>query len=911
MLRSRLTLAVVAVTALLAGCTTNDAKSTDGGDSVSESKKSSHPSIFGQGCPAAEQSLARQLDKNSGPMDGPRVVGGAGDYLVANDSAAFVISAPVSNEHPQRTWYEYGGIVVDAAAVSGCEQVSPDQIDEVGLVVGDLDTADFTSSVLRSFRADTIEVLNDGGDGQAAVVRATGADDVFHLIEYQLIIAAAEAGNVKPLSTPFGIRVEVDYTLEPGDSVLQITLRLVAETDGARAFLGAALVTWGDSLEPISRAESNVELSGFGFDLGVPWQIAHGAEGSYAFAASDAEQAIAAISGVNAFVDVGQALSSPLQLEKSGDSEEMTYLLAVSPTDANHATQALLEKDAELGPGSASFEPIAGTTVDPSGTPVGGARIEMQMRRDAGDWATYDVATSDAKGKFVASLAALQDATGKDPELRLRVVADGRAPVFVDVPVGTAGGTSAGSAAAPANIELGAAGSIDAAITDDAGKELPARLTLSMDGRVVESIDVAGAGPQAIAPGTYDVVVSHGYEYDRVETKVVVPEDGSVPLKAKLTRSVDSSGWIAIDTHVHSAPSTDSSVLAERRYLDAATTGVEVVVNTNHEVIEDLGPQLEASGLGKWVAAITGQEVTASSPEHTTMYPVEPDGSVRGGIPLWYGLDLGEIYALEKQRGAEIRGLNHPSGYLKLIKWDPVTSTPGVTDPAVLGLDPGSRVWSWDFEQVEMQNGPQAVLRSNADDDGLFDFWQGAINHGKRITAVAASDAHGLDLGKVMTYVRVPSDDPASVTAEQVATAVAEGRAVLSTGAFAEVEISGAGPGELAKTSSKTAAVELRVQAAKGIDVSTVQVFANCDLVANVPVAKKDGAVVFDDVIELELSADANITVLGFGSSAMPHPFHDADPKRVPRFTTNPVFVDVDGNGVFDPPGDKACSYPR
>jgi hypothetical protein len=35
------------------------------------------------------------------------------------------------------------------------------------------------------------------------------------------------------------------------------------------------------------------------------------------------------------------------------------------------------------------------------------------------------------------------------------------------------------------------------------------------------------------------------------------------------------------------------------------------------------------------------------------------------------------------------------------------------------------------------------------------------------------------------------------------------------------------------------------------------------------------------------------------------------DPVRVPRFTTNPVFVDVDGNGAFDAPGDKTCSYPR
>ena len=185
------------------------------GPTTSGRKESSDPSIFGQGCPGAKQSLARQLDETSGPMDGPRVVGGPGDFLLANDAAAFVISAPVSDELPQRTWYEYGGIVVDAAAVADCKQVSPDQIDEIGLVVGNLNAADFTSSVLRSFRADKIEVLNDGADGKAAVVRATGADDVFHLIEYQLIRAASDAGKLKPLSKPFGIRVEVDYTLDP------------------------------------------------------------------------------------------------------------------------------------------------------------------------------------------------------------------------------------------------------------------------------------------------------------------------------------------------------------------------------------------------------------------------------------------------------------------------------------------------------------------------------------------------------------------------------------------------------------------------------------------------------------------------------------------------------------------------
>lgn len=899
----------------LAGCTSDNASSptgtgpagTAGAAGGTVPGGTAPTTVFAQGCPQANQSVARTLDAASG-LQGTRAVGGEGDYLLANDKAAFVISAPVSEQAPQRTWYHYGGIVVDAAAIEGCKQVAPDEVDEIGLVVGTLNINDFTASILRTFRGEKVEVLNDGADGQAARVRVTGTDDYLQLIEYQLIRAAAEADKPKPLSKPFGLRIEVDYTLDPGDAALQITMRIIAETAGPRAFLGAALVTWGDAVEPIHRPESKVDVASFGLDLGVPWQVAQGDTGSYAFAATKATQAIAAISGVNAFIDVNQALEAPLVVDEVGDTKEMTFLLAVSPTDANRATQALLEQDADLGPGVATLRPIAGTTVDPAGQPVGDVQIDVQMRRDGGEWGTYDVAASDAAGRFELSAAVLQDAKGADPDVRLRFVAKGRAPVVVDVPTGTAGSVAP---AVPDTVALGPAGAIDVAVTHDGGQDLPARLTLSQDGKVVQTIDAAKRGAQPVPPGTYDVVVSHGYEFDRVETTVEVPEDGRAAVTAELKRTVDTDGWIAVDTHVHAAPSTDSSVLPERRYLDAAVTGVEVVVNTNHEVIEDLGPELQASGLAAWVAAITGQEVTASSPEHTTMFPVTPDGSIRGGNPLWYGLGLNEIYAAEQKRGASIRGLNHPTGYLDLIKWDPVTSTPGLTDASILGLGPDAETWSWDFEQVELQNGTQAVLGSEADDDGIFDFWQGAYNHGKRITAVAASDAHGINLGDVMTYVRVPDDDPARITPEQVVEAIKNGRAVLSTGAFAEVEIGTAGPGDLAKVGGRSADVSLRVQAARGIDVSTVQVFANCDLVATVPIPAGDGAVRFDDIVKVDLPADANITLLGFGAAPLTTPFHDADPVRVPRFTTNPIFVDVDGNGTFDPPGDKTCSYPR
>ena len=111
-----------------------------------------------------------------------------------------------------------------------------------------------------------------------------------------------------------------------------------------------------------------------------------------------------------------------------------------------------------------------------------------------------------------------------------------------------------------------------------------------------------------------------------------MPDGGSVELEVSLDHVVDTSGWISSDTHVHSAPSPDSRSRPRTRLLDAAAAGLEVIVNTNHEAIIDLEPWREATEAATGSTMITGQEVTASMPEHTTMYPVEPDGTERGGI---------------------------------------------------------------------------------------------------------------------------------------------------------------------------------------------------------------------------------------------------------------------------------------
>src|SRR5262249_8900120 len=60
-----------------------------------------------------------------------------------------------------------------------------------------------------------------------------------------------------------------------------------------------------------------------------------------------------------------------------------------------------------------------------------------------------------------------------------------------------------------------------------------------------------GTGKAALKPGTYDVVVSRGPEYELERSQIVVPPGGSAMVSAGLRRVVDTTGWISGDYHQH------------------------------------------------------------------------------------------------------------------------------------------------------------------------------------------------------------------------------------------------------------------------------------------------------------------------------------------------------------------------
>ena len=852
--------------------------------------------LLKEGCPVQGQATARAIGVPDARFEGPDAVGGLGDYLLMNEQAAFIISGP----QREITYYHYGGIVVDAVTLDGCVQKTEDKLEEIGLVLGKLDVDEFAQSVLRAFRGDRATVINDGADGKPAVVRVSGTDAPYWLVEYTLISSAADGSRL--LSEPFGLEIDIDYSLAAGSSVLGIEMTLRSTSNTRRGLLTAALTLFGDSLGVRRWNKGDLGFGGFTLQTGIPWVSAADGEAAYAFGVPDGELAATNIAGVNVFLDLEQAVVTPLLLEKPGDTAVSRFLLAAGDTDSNSATKHLRAADDEPLDGLVyGHAPFVGMVVDDAtGAPIAEATVEIEARGAGSEWQVLDAVITGSDGRFSGVLPDF--AVGATPGWAFRVFATaaGRDPsdrVEITVPVEQA-----------IEIRAPAAGALAYTIVDGDGAPSPARFQLTALDNSSTRHFLYDTGVLPIPPGPYQLVATRGFEFQPVTKMVSVPASGQASVQIELVRTIDTTGFLSADTHVHNAPSADSVVDQELRIFNAAAHGLEVVVATEHEIIASLEPAVAATGLGHLVAPVTGEEVTAVVPEHMTMFPVQPDGTPRGGPVKWYQLDIDQLIAAQRQRGASVVLINHP-GYLNMIQWDRVAASPGPVDPTHLGLAPDAKLWSWALDGMELMNGFGNIF---FDGNRRFDNWQSFLNQGRRVSAVASSDAHGTnDVGYPRTYFVSSSDEPAGFSQAEMNRAYIDGRLVLSGGAFARVAINDSGTtvGDLVTDTDGVVALSVHVEALPEIDVSHFLVLANCNEVAVVVAPTPDAVVKYDGMVDVDLTADAHITLVGFGRSRLPKGMPSFNPARGARFITNPIWVDVDGNGKFDPPGGRACDY--
>lgn len=845
-------------------------------------------------CAWAERAHAAVLADGDWVPEGPEALARPGDVLLANPHAAFVIQGP---DDP-RTYYHYGGIPIDAVPLEGCTQRSPEQFGELGILPAQLDLLSFTSSSMRQFRADAVEVISDGRDGGAAHVRFTGTDDRFWLVDYTLTRDVASNGGRRPLSGPLGIAVAVDYVLPPDSAAIQIEVSFTNTLDAPnKVFMGALMFPSARTPWEVY-TEDELAFGGFRLKVGVPWFSMSSGQTAYAFGMDTPNMAWTNVSGANAILDAAAVLSStPLEPAGAlGDNQTARWWLAVAPGGENAATTALHAARPQLNGTPYGLRALSGR-VEGATEP---AVVQVLRQRKDGSTAVLDRLRTAADGTFSGSIP-------DDGVLSLRATAGHQDPSdTVALPSGDL----------PEQVlTVGPAGGLRVEATDGT-RPLPVMVSLFDEG-VSRFVFFAPPGGQTwqIPPGTWDVSITRGYEHEPVHTTAEVVAGGLVTLTPALPRVVDTAGWVSVDGHVHTSASADSDILPELRFATAATAGLDVMVQTDHEAIVDLSQELAASPWAGFVATVLGEEVTASAPEHLNMWGIEvtPADGPRGNPVRWYGRDLDQLFGDMRARGAQVVTLNHP-GWMDDIRYDPVTGTPAETDPTRFGFTADQVLWSWALDAIELQNGFKYIFggTDRPGSAGLFRSWQGFFNLGRRVTGVGVSDVHGLRTpGEARTYV--PSSETLDAFVEgPMLQGVLDGRAVVSTGAFAEVYVGNATTGfdaslgDTVTLPGDDVVVRLEVRALPAIRVDRVAVLANCDLVATVDATAPDGLVKVSQDVALTLAADAHLTVVAMGSGTYPRGL-DNPGDRVARAITNPVFVDVDGNGVFDPPGGKDC----
>jgi predicted metal-dependent phosphoesterase TrpH len=407
-------------------------------------------------------------------------------------------------------------------------------------------------------------------------------------------------------------------------------------------------------------------------------------------------------------------------------------------------------------------------------------------------------------------------------------------------------------------------------------------------------IALTGESGVDLPSGRYRVLVTHGPEWSLAEEEVEVSETFSPRLDARLEHQVDPSSWVACDLHLHAAPSPDSEVSLEDRLATLAAEGIAFAVPTDHNHVTDYAPVARKLALD--VRTVTGVEVTTWEPSighfNAYPYPFDPQRPA-GGAPDRMQTSPAALFKLLHAVDPElIVQINHPRseggiGYFDVMSVDTAT---GAADPR----------YSGDFDAIEVYNGFDLARPDHLEQ--VFADWLNILARGHRVVATGSSDSHQVRYqlaGYPRTYALVPQE--AGSDPRAVVRAIKAGATFVTTGPFLEASIGGGGPGTTVMAQEGRVKLAVRIQAPTWMRVDRLEVFVGKDVVLSrdlpPPPARKPPPVLRLEADDLELivSSDTFVVVRVSGSTSNDTFFGRA--SIVPRAFTNPIFVDVDGDG--------------
>jgi hypothetical protein len=812
---------------------------------------------------------ARRIADASELIRGPLGHSRVGDWLLGNGVARFAIQ-----DVGQRELYsvgQYGGNVIDAEVIG-----NPGKDNFLELQPG--------LNIETVINAQTVEIVNDGQDGTAAVIRTCGPDDLLDFVN--------PSSQVVDLGLPFpalandrDLEIEgcSSYGLAPEKSHLRIDTEVFNNEPTGGAAPDPLPLLVGDWLNPSGELDTYTRAPGANGPVtpsangvGSPVASFLGALGFYGYdEAAGVDYSFTQVplappnAATGSFVSVSGVLvvlhsqnvlltligADPARFRvASGGSGTFTRYFAVGDGSPSHAVD--LENEV--------FARAAGILqgcLSVAGAPVAGAHVSIGTG--------FGLATQKLASHFVSEPGPCPNYGGSVPPGSYQVAAgleghpyEGGAAVPPPRPAVIAAGITTSL-----NFDLPATGRLRVVVSDESGAPLPSRVTVvgfdpspeptvagpSLPGfgssrqgllydtgdRVpfgIAAVGYAGASGEVevpLEPGTrrYHVYVSRGTEYSafRTTTPISVAANATTLVNARITRLVDTAGFVSSDFHVHGIRSADSRVSDVHRVESYSAEGVENVIMTDHHVHTDLRPAIAAEGLAGFLTATIGEEITSFDYGHWNAYPLlidpasphatfTPDGltQLSGGSTDWAqaappGRDF-PAYGALNATPAEIDALatagalstphttiqvNHIDSHFRPLAIDtslvPPRDLMSDADRANRRLPDTASVSNLfhHFPALELWNG------DNRNDQRQFveervGIWFNHLNQGLRTTFIADTDSHSftnLNTAGARTWTASPTDAPAAIDPGDVADAVAAGRAVGGQGVYVQARL--------------------------------------------------------------------------------------------------------------------------
>lgn len=438
-------------------------------------------------------------------------------------------------------------------------------------------------------------------------------------------------------------------------------------------------------------------------------------------------------------------------------------------------------------------------------------------------------------------------------------------------------------------------------IVDSAGVLAPIYYGESETTAVRDGVIYVATEPARIElpPGEYTAYATRGVEWSLAQAPLVVTRATVQSLQLGIRRELDTTGYIACDTHVHTVTFSghgDSSV--EERQLTLAGEGVELAVATDHNHNTDYRPYQKKLELGAYFTSVVGNEVTTEV-GHFNGFPLDPSAA----IPPHDSKDYVQIVDGIRAKGAKVVILNHP-------RWPDHAKGPF----GVHALDhaTGART-----PELKLTVDATELINATCDEKEpmlLFSDWFALLNRGERIFAVGSSDSHtvGDPVGQGRTYIPSATDDPANIDVEAACEAIKNGRTSIGMGMFVTIAVDenysakhSMGDTIDATKNDKQLIASIRVQAPSWATPRKATLFMN-------------GLVVGEHKLVEGEKISGTPTDASFALSFKPPAEHDAwlvcvvtgdavtGPywKTLNAYTiaaTNPVFIDRDGGGYQSP----------